>query len=70
MSLLESKPVRSVSVYRARLEARVWRHTPKDYRSMFDGERHILVMGRHGTTLAPLRSLTDADLRDRLPRPR
>jgi len=47
---------------RKKLEREAWKFTPKDYRSMYGGERHILWLGPKGTTLKALSDLTDEEL--------
>ena len=34
----------------------LWGVIPKDYRSIKNGKRFVLVMGKSGTTLVPLKS--------------
>jgi hypothetical protein len=48
---------------RKALEAAVWRKTGKDYRSVFEGKKSVLVNGPQGTTLTPLSSLSIEQLR-------
>jgi hypothetical protein len=34
----------------------IWGVVPKDYRSIKNGKKYVLVMGKGGTTLVPLNS--------------
>jgi len=54
---------------RDKLEALVWKLTHKDYRGTTEGVRYVLHLSdRYGTTSVPLSSLTELQLRDKLPR--
>jgi len=44
----------------------IYRHMHKDYKSRIAGEQYIMVL-RGTTTLAPLSSLTDAEIEIKLP---
>lgn len=50
---------------RSDLENAVWAKTPKDYRSIKNGERSIMHMNRltDGTTVSTLKSLSDDELK-------
>ncbi len=48
----------------------VWRDTDKDYRSVTNGERRILVLRQGSTQLVPLTCLTDEEIERRLPKPK
>jgi hypothetical protein len=50
------------AVSRSRLENLAWKITPRDYRTKWQGDRAVLVPGRHGTTLKPLKEFSEADL--------
>jgi hypothetical protein len=45
---------------RAELERKAWFFTSKDYKAVVDGKKSVLVNGPHGTTLAPLSSMSMA----------
>lgn len=47
---------------RSRLESLVWKFTNKDYKSVVDGKRSVIVNGPDGATLTPLARLTDEQL--------
>ena len=50
---------------RKALEKKLWARTHKDYRSMWGGEKHILVFSGKGTTMKALSSLSDEELKKR-----
>lgn len=55
---------------RAKLERLVWQHTPSAYRgTLADGQKSILMLEKStgATVLAPLSTLTEAQLLDKLP---
>lgn len=43
----------------------IWKHTHPDFRTKIDGVRHVLI-GRNGTTLVPLQSLTKEEHAEKL----
>jgi hypothetical protein len=47
---------------RSRLESLVWKFTHKDFKSVVDGKRSVLVNGPQGATLTPLARLSDEEL--------
>lgn len=44
-------------------ESAVWKSTHRDYRSMYQGKKHILVNSPSGTTLKALSDMSDDELR-------
>jgi hypothetical protein len=50
---------------KAKQLALIWKHTHRDFRGKFNGERTILVF-REGTCSVPLSTLTDAEIADKL----
>jgi hypothetical protein len=54
---------------RAELERKAWYFTDRDYKSVVDGKRSVLVNGPRGTTLAPLSSLS-LEVLQKMARPR
>lgn len=46
----------------------IWKHTHRDYKSVIDGVRHVLVLRQGlGTCLVRLSDLTAAEIEDKLP---
>ena len=43
----------------------IWRKTHRDYKGIVEGERYIMIY-RNGTTLVPLKDLTDKEIEDRV----
>jgi hypothetical protein len=60
---LSPKQLQALAKERKTLEALIWKRTHKDYRSVFEGKKSVLVNGPRGTTLTPLSSLSIEQLR-------